>query len=208
MGKIKKYLTDLRRVIKVVEKIFSTLYNLYIMITQTKLHNLLNYDKHTGIFTWKESRGGIKAGTIAGSLCKDQGYITIQINGTLYRAHRLAVLYEYDITLEPGEEVDHINRIRNDNRIDNLQIVTHSDNQKNKSTNIAKQTGITYIRYRSKCIRPFVQLGKTFNEKWLGYFDTVEEAVQATRLALQELKADKELLRLEREYKNYLTKNS
>lgn len=176
------------------------------MITQTKLQELLNYDKHTGIFTWKVARGGVKVGAVAGSLCKDKGYITIQINGTLYRAHRLAVLYEYDITLDPGEEVDHINRVRSDNRIDNLQIISHSDNQKNKSNNINKQTGITYIRYRSNCTKPFVQLGKAFNELWLGYFDTVDLAVEATREALLKLGAEKELLRLDREYKVYKTK--
>lgn len=60
----------------------------------------------------------------------------------LYRHHRLiyyAIINHFDL-YDKTLEIDHINHIRTDNRIDNLRLVSHSENVFNKS--IAK--GIKY----------------------------------------------------------------
>lgn len=59
--------------------------------------------------------------------CNDKdGYVVSRINNRLTRMHHM-------ITGIPkkGLEVDHINRLRNDNRASNLRIVTHAQNMKN-----------------------------------------------------------------------------
>jgi len=100
------------------------------MLTQAELHQYLNYDPQTGIFTWKVKLSDkINIGQKTG--CKNnRGYLLIKINKKLYRAHRLAWLYVYGYF--PKFTIDHINRIKTDNRIENLRDVTIQENLKNK----------------------------------------------------------------------------
>ena len=100
-------------------------------MTQNELKQLLHYEPSTGIFTWLESRGRIKAGTIAGSKQK-YGHLAVKIDGKNYHLHRLAWLYVYGKL--PDDMIDHINGISNDNRIDNLRDVTNTINQHNQKT--------------------------------------------------------------------------
>ena len=92
------------------------------MLTQERLHEVLNYDPDTGIFTWKErpietfktvGAGNTwntrYAGTVAGSKDKD-GYIVVRIGGKRYFAHRLAFLYVHGYM--PEQEIDHDNQVK------------------------------------------------------------------------------------------------
>jgi len=91
-------------------------------ITYDEVHKLFNYDPEIGIFTNKIPRGSsAKKGAFAGSLNGD-GYLNIQVNGKSYKASRLAWLYVFGYF--PENQIDHINRIRTDNRIENLREVS------------------------------------------------------------------------------------
>jgi len=97
--------------------------------TQNELRELFEY--RDGNLYWKKSNGTkITAGKIAGSLSKDSGYIFIRL-GKLYRSHRLIWIYHYG-DIPEGLQIDHINRIRNDNRIENLRVVSQSTNNLNQ----------------------------------------------------------------------------
>ena len=65
------------------------------------------------------------------------------------RLHRLLAI-QYIPNLENKPEVDHINRIRNDNRLCNLRWVTHSENQLNKSTSICVMTELEQEERKNK----------------------------------------------------------
>ena len=93
-------------------------------LTQKRLKELLDYDPKTGIFTWKYANNNRKAGSKAGYKAKD-GYIAISIDSKRYLAHRLVWLFVYGHF--PKYDIDHINRIRDDNRIENLQKAELSD---------------------------------------------------------------------------------
>lgn len=145
------------------------------MITQEELKELLEYDENTGIFTWKISTNfKIKIGDIAGSL-QIRGYRQITINKKRYLAHRLAWLYVY------GEwskgQIDHINGIRDDNRIENLRVVTPRENNQNqKCHRDGKLVGATYSKSSKKWQAAIRVKGKL---KHLGCYNTELEAHEA-----------------------------
>lgn len=173
------------------------------MITQTRLKELLNYDPITGIFTWKISRGGRNPGSIAGSRDTLRDYITIQIDGTLYRAHRLAFLYM--LGRLPEDQVDHIDRCRYNNAWNNLRECTQAENQLNKYNNLKKRSGFTYIRARSNTQTWNVMIMK---DKWIGSFKTLDAAIKALELALIETKDKKAITRFYKQLDEYKKKIS
>lgn len=62
------------------------------------------------------------------------GYRQVAIAGKRYSVHRL-VAEAFFGEIPDGYEVDHINRNRGDNSVENLRIVTPSENQRNTSQN-------------------------------------------------------------------------
>lgn len=63
---------------------------------------------------------------------RNDGYLCVMINRKRYRVHRL-IAETFLGEIPEGCQVDHINRIRHDNRLENLRIVTKSENQRNTS---------------------------------------------------------------------------
>lgn len=100
------------------------------MITQDKLKELFEYNPDTGDFTRRVAKGRAAKGSIAGSR-NSNGYVYIKIDKISYSAHRLAFLY---MEGRFPEEIDHINRIRWDNRWNNLREATHQQNCRNRNT--------------------------------------------------------------------------
>ena len=145
------------------------------MVTIERLKELLSYDKGTGVFTWiachKHKTNLL--GKVAG--CLDSGgYVVIKIDGKLYKAHRLAVLYVKGRNFIG--KVDHINRTRNDNRYTNLRVTTAAGNCNNKSlmrNNTSGHPGVYWQKKAAKW-RAFIWVGG--KEKHLGVFTNFDEA--------------------------------
>ena len=108
-------------------------------LTAEKLRELLHYDPDTGIFTRKvRTANRVQVGDAAG--CQNgHGYLLIMVQSRLYRAHRLAWLHTHGVW--PEDQLDHVNRIRTDNRIDNLRAVTNKQNGQNRSTQSNNTSG-------------------------------------------------------------------
>ena len=154
------------------------------MLTQTRLHHLLHYDPESGLFTWKNPQAtNVKVGQVAGSV-KSNGYLQCQIDGKRYLVHRLAWLY---MTGEwPENDIDHINRIKSDNRWENLRKVTRTINAQNlrkaTSTSISGLLGAHKERDRWSA-----KIRVNGRRVYLGRFDTPEEAHAAYVRAKREL---------------------
>ena len=116
------------------------------------IKNQLSYDPVSGNFVWlvqKNSRGGkIKPGSIAGT--NKDGYVQIKIDGKIYRAHRLAWFVSFGNFPDEEFEIDHINGIRSDNRLDNLRIVSRTQNNMNMSASKANKSGVRGVSWRKE----------------------------------------------------------
>lgn len=146
-------------------------------LTHDRLRELLDYNPETGIFTWKEPNKhcskNIK-GTKAGSL-NSKGYRRIRVEGKDYKAHRLAWFYVYGSL--PSGMLDHKNRVRDDNRIDNLRLATPTLNAFNKEQVRVSRTGVRGVFKHGK--RYMAYIGR--NAETRASFPSLEEAVIARK---------------------------
>lgn len=154
-------------------------------LTQSRLKEILDYDPTTGIFVWAtEKRYGLKAGYPAGTQ-NEQGYIDIQIDKIKHKAHRLAWLYCYGEF--PKKNIDHINKIRDDNAIQNLREANHSENGQNRSINKSNTSGfrnVSYVKNYKKWCCSLRLRGKVV---YRSYFDSAEEASKTVEQKRKEL---------------------
>ena len=151
------------------------------MVTQERLKHLLHYEPTTGTFTWRNPTGRKhKPGDIVFSVgCG--GYVRVGIDKRRYLAHRLAWLYVYGVF--PDLEVDHINQIKTDNRIQNLRLATRMQNAQNvrmRSNNKSNVKGVSWDADRQ---RWRAQINIDGKRRYLGLFDTIESAGQAYAVA-------------------------
>ena len=103
------------------------------------LRNTFDYDKETGILTHR------KNGKPAFSTRQNTGHLHGGFMGKFYKAHRIAWALHYGYF--PENDIDHINGIRDDNRIENLRDVTRSDNMMNAkkySRNTSGKSGVSF----------------------------------------------------------------
>lgn len=148
-------------------------------LTQSRLKELLHYDESTGVFTRRVALcNKVKVGDIAGTTEKEE-YVRIEIDGKKYKAHRLAWLYVYGNF--PEQQIDHINSIKNDNRIANLRDVSQSVNMRNihkpnKDSITSQYRGVSWHKHAKKWVAQVVVDGRKVH---LGYFSDEESAFDA-----------------------------
>ena len=148
------------------------------------IRRCIAYDPVTGLLTWAVDIGGrdgkkFKRGSEAGCTSKD-GYRLIRINGVLYKSHRVAWFLHYGEM--PNGQIDHINHIKDDNRILNLRCVTNKENNSNFPLNKRNKTGIIgcYLHSSGRYRVRFCSNGKYVH---IGYFDKHEDALEASKKA-------------------------
>lgn len=114
------------------------------------LKELLRYEYETGLFYWIKRGHGRKFEQLAGSLNKSTGYIRIKINSYHYYAHRLAWTYVYgDFPIGEQPFIDHINGVKNDNRIKNLKACSSGENQRNQKITSRNTSGVMGITHEN-----------------------------------------------------------
>lgn len=156
------------------------------MLTYEKLHEILFYDRDTGIFTWKvKTAQRVHVGQRAGTIKTSDGYESISIENKTYKSHRLAWLYETGSF--PPSCIDHINRIKTDNRFINLRLADKKQNMENtplRKDNLSGSRGVSY-RKTTKKWRAYLNHNKKHFH--LGDFDTPEEAAAISDAKRKEL---------------------
>lgn len=142
-------------------------------LTAERLRELLSYDPETGVFMWRQAGRKRVIGRTAGSL-DGSGYRLIRLDGTLYRANRLAWLHTHGCW--PDGHVDHINGVTGDDRLANLRDVTRSVNAQNMRRANSKSTtgllGVSVVKGRYYTAR----IGVEGRPRHIGTFSTPEAA--------------------------------
>lgn len=145
---------------------------------------LFDYDPETGIVSWKAKvgNGKIKAGDRAGAV-RSSGYRVIRLKiGNLFE-HRVVWFLHNGVL--PDCQIDHINRNKTDNRIQNLRLAprNEADNLQNLGLRKDNKTGLAGVRWHnsSKKWESRIRVAKVYI--YLGVFDSFFDAVCARKSA-------------------------
>jgi len=151
-------------------------------ISSAKPRNVLPYETVRRLFTYENGNlfwlkfDGTK-GRKAGRFSRGCGYSDIRYQGKSYRVHNLIWVWHGN-NFSLGHEIDHIDDNRNNNCIENLQLITCAENVR-KQKRVQKPKGCYF--YMSCRNRWKVKIAT----KQIGYYKTEQEAItalQATRL--------------------------
>lgn len=154
------------------------------MLDQARLKELMHYSPDTGVFTWAQARGRVKAGDIAGVLHHD-GYILIKTGGKMYLAHRLAWLYKTGSW--PADMIDHINQNKADNRWCNLREATRSQNSQNTGLQVNNTSGVRGVNWHKQEGKWRVRFALNGKRYSFGAYDDLETAAAVAAGARKKL---------------------
>jgi hypothetical protein len=143
------------------------------------LRQRLIVDTASGEVRWRVGR---RAGDLAGVLSDGYRFICLAAGKRMGRVGAHQIVWAVHHGRWPELEIDHRNRSRADNRIDNLRLATPSQNQANSTAGPGKLKGTTRVasgRWRA-------QITVNCRTRNLGTYDTELEAhaaymIQATQ---------------------------
>ena len=121
-------------------------------------------------------------GDLAGHLNRE-GYRVLSLVGMPKMGHHVVWFLYYGVWPNKGEQIDHINGIKDDNRLDNLRLVTDTENKKNRKLNINNKSGhagVIWYKPTKKWVSKICVKGRNMH---LGCFDNKDEAIEARREA-------------------------
>lgn len=140
----------------------------------------VTYDPETGVFIRLATANGKRRclGKPCGSVNKATGYVEISVEGRNQYGHRLAWICVHG-SVPAGARIDHENRNRADNRIDNLRCATHAQNLRNCNVRVDNTSGVKGVSWDSHRGLWVAYVGK----RRLGRFAAFDDAVSARKSA-------------------------
>jgi hypothetical protein len=145
-------------------------------------NELFVYDPETGELRNRVDRGGLaKAGALAGYRRPD-GYVSVAVKGKRYPAHRVAWLMTHGVW--PAAQIDHVNGVRDDNRMANLRESTNSENLCNRGSTVNNRTGFKGVCWDKNSRKYKAQIMVRGKITYLGLFTTPEAAHAAYQSAV------------------------
>jgi hypothetical protein len=150
-------------------------------LTFEKANALLRYYPDTGLLYWKVAKGVRRAGDIAGRVDSKGHYLWTVIDGVKYANHRLAWLLTHHQF--PLDQLDHINRDKQDNRLDNLRECSMAENCQNRAIYQTNQWGFAGVAISRNKYKAVIQVDGV--KKSIGVWNSPEEA-HAVYLAVKD----------------------
>ena len=167
--------------------------------TPEELRKLLRYEPDTGKLYWLERSAEFfedgkrsaetacrcwnarHAGKEAFTADDGRGYRTGQIFNCLYLAHR--VIWAMVHGAWPADQIDHINGVKDDNRLENLRSVTSGENSRNHPRRADNSSGVTGVTWRPNGSKWTAQISVNDRQVHLGVFIKKDDAVAARKAA-------------------------
>ena len=156
------------------------------MVTQEQLKQMFEYENGQLIYKINP-KGRSKKGDSAGTI-QPNGYTQVMISGKRYYLHRLIWMYHNGSL---PSFIDHVNRDKSDNRIENLRIADKLLNSwKSDTSTTTSQTGykgVCYMMVRNK------YLAYAYHKKqfvFIGHYDTDVDAARAYNEKVLELRGE------------------
>lgn len=117
------------------------------------------YNPETGVLVWIRLScvNGARYWKPPGNKSKC-GYVRLYIKGRIFPLHRVCWALHYGEW--PKGQIDHINGVRDDNRIENLRCVRHGDNMRNMKMNKRNTSGVTGVHRDKKKWRAVLRFNK------------------------------------------------
>lgn len=135
---------------------------------------LFYYEPLSGNLVRLCQSGRGRKGQTAGS--NDRRYLKVGILGSQVFAHRLIWLMVHG---EWPDQIDHINHVRDDNRIKNLRSVSHHENHKNKKRSKANTSGRTGVWWNKINQNWCADIKVCMKKIYLGSYADFDDAVVA-----------------------------
>jgi hypothetical protein len=136
------------------------------------------------LVTYCPSLGEFRAGGRLLGTNQSRGYTSIKYAGKAVLAHRLAWFMCYGTV---PRSIDHINRDKRDNRIENLRQATASENQCNRGVQSNNTSGCAGVALNRQGTKWQAYIKKDGRRKHLGVFERKEEAIACRKAAEAEL---------------------
>ena len=167
--------------------------------TLETLRKLFNYDSDTGKLYWKPRTPDMfdNRKNYAESSCKSwntryagkeaftakkeayDGYYVGAIFDILYLAHRIVWALHYEKRPDLSLDIDHINGVKTDNRINNLRLVTREINSKNASMQCNNTSGFNGVYWQKSTKKWHSQIKADGKRIHLGLFANKDDAIAA-----------------------------
>ena len=168
--------------------------------THEFLLECFDYDFETGMLFWKQrplkhfmhckfpdrvraSFNGNFASKEAFTAVDCGGYKRGELAGKRYLSHR--VIYKL-VTGEEPEFVDHIDRNKLNNKIENLRSVCHQENMKNQKMAENNTSGVTGVYKNERYGTWFSSIRNNGKTIYLGVFKNMNDAILAREVAEEE----------------------
>jgi hypothetical protein len=137
---------------------------------QSRFHELFDYDD--GKLVRKVSIGASKAGSIV-SYKEPNGYLRVRVDNKRYTVHQVVFCMQHGFI---PKMLDHINGIKDDNRIENLRVATSSQNGYNTKIKSSNTTGVKNVQYIKHMDKYQVRLKINKQNTVIGHFKDLELA--------------------------------
>lgn len=146
-------------------------------------NDIFRYDNNTGKLYWLVLPKCHRPDGEAGSKEKD-GYVRVKFRQKHIPIHRII----WDMNnpkdmLEPGEEIDHINHVRTDNRIVNLRKASNTENSRNASIGSNNTSGAVGVWFEKRRNSWVAEIKVDRRKIHIGQFENFEDAVAARKAA-------------------------
>lgn len=171
-GYCSKHYTQLRRYGKILDR------------TRNDLNEIIEYDDYAEIILYNKQHDEIARAIIDLDNIDSVKQYKWCLNGNGYPFNnQVGFLHRFIKDCPEDMVIDHINHNRLDNRYDNLRVCTTQQNSMNTGQRCNTSSGVTGVSYYAHRNTWEAYISINGKRKRLGYFKTIEEAIEARRQA-------------------------